>query len=227
LASSTSEEIGEAEPHTLVVPLGATEQHGPHLPMATDTLVAVAWADEVGRRLPRSIVAPPLPYGSSGEHQAFAGTLSIGRDALRTVLIELARSAIGRFDRLLYLSGHGGNAEALHGAVTTLRGEGRDVIGLVPSWPDRVTDAHAGRIETSLLLHLAPDLVRLEQARPGNTSPLPDIIDRLRTDGLAGVTPNGVLGDPAGATAEEGRALLDDLVERTVTQVGLGLDEHR
>src|SRR5205807_5160572 len=77
----------------LVVPLGSTEQHGPHLPLSTDTDIAVALAERLAARRPHVVVAPALPYGSSGEHAGFAGTLSIGQAALEHVVIELVRSA--------------------------------------------------------------------------------------------------------------------------------------
>ena len=201
----------------LVVPLGATEQHGPHLPLDTDTTLAMAWAERVAAAIEGAVVAPALPYGSSGEHQSFPGTLSIGGPALEAVVVELTRSAASSFDRVVFLSGHAGNSEPLERAVAQLRSEGHDVLHLVPTWPgSTVVDAHAGRTETSLLLHVRPADVRTGRAEPGDTRPLAQILPDLRTGGVAAVSPNGVLGDPAGADADEGRALLDDLVERTL-----------
>jgi creatinine amidohydrolase len=182
----------------LAVPLGATEQHGPHLPLGTDTVIACALA----AGLDEAVVAPALPYGSSGEHAGFAGTLSIGRAALESVLVELARSS--DFARILFVSAHGGNAEPLAAAVRRLRGEGVAARAWSPSWGG---DAHAGRVETSLMLALAPGLVG-DAREAGNVEPLADLMPRLRREGVRAVSPNGVLGDPAGASAEEGRALL-------------------
>lgn len=213
-------ETDRAGHRRLLVPLGATEQHGPHLPLETDTIIAEAWAAAVADALPGTTMAPPIPYGSSGEHQGFAGTLSIGGPVLHALVVELARSAASSFDAIVFLSGHAGNDDAMGRAVEQLRAEGHRVTARVPTWPtDRFgpIDAHAGRIETSLLLHLRPDLVRLERAMPGDTRALAEILDQLVADGVASVSPNGVLGDPAGASAEEGRLLLDDLVARTVT----------
>ncbi len=208
------------------MPLGATEQHGPHLPLDTDTIVAVAWAEAVAARVPGSLVAPPLPYGSSGEHQGFAGTLSIGADALRTVVVELTRSAAATFAAVVYLCGHGGNTVPLDSAVTQLRREGHRVAALVPSWGERFApvDAHAGRIETSLMLHLAPGAVAVDRAAPGVTAPLSELLDALVTRGMAAVTANGVLGDPGGATADLGRRLLADLTDRSVAEIRRLLD---
>ena len=96
----------------LLVPLGSTEQHGPHLPFSVDTDIAAAVAREAAERL-GAVVAPALAYGSSGEHQGFAGTLSIGQDALRLLLVELVRSARTWAARVVLIAGHGGNAPVL------------------------------------------------------------------------------------------------------------------
>ena len=190
----------------LVVPLGATEQHGPHLPLGTDTAIAAAVADRLaeawtGRPI---VVAPALAYGSSGEHAGFAGTLSIGQAALEMVVVELVRSA-DAFAGTVLVSAHGGNAAPLARAVATLTAEGRRVL----CWAPRPGgDAHAGRTETSLMLAIAPDEVALRAAAAGDTRPLGVLAPALRAGGVAAVSPNGVLGDPGGATADEGWALL-------------------
>jgi mycofactocin precursor peptide peptidase len=150
------------------------------------------------------IVAPALPYGSSGEHQDFAGTLSIGAEVTELLLIELARSATETFERVLFVNAHGGNAAPLAAAVRCLREESRDVRAWSPRFGG---DAHAGRTETSLMLALDAG-AREDLAEPGNTAPLIELIDHLRAAGVGSVSPNGVLGDPAGASAAEGRALL-------------------
>jgi creatinine amidohydrolase len=199
----------------LAVPLGSTEQHGPHLPMSTDTDIALALANGLAARRADVVVAPPLPYGASGEHAGFAGTLSIGHEALELVLVELVRSATDTFRHVLLVNGHGGNVASVSAATARLRDESRDVLAWSPSWRG---DAHAGRTETSVQLALDPARVGTSRAA-GATGSLAELMPVLRRGGLRAVTDNGVLGDPTGATAEEGQALLlealDDL-EKTV-----------
>lgn len=215
LADLTSPEVAgfRRTGRVLVVPLGATEQHGPHLPVSTDTDIAVALAERLARQSPEVVVTMPVAFGASGEHQDFPGTLSIGQEAVELLLVELCRSADTSFSRTLIISAHGGNAEPVVRAVRRLREESRDVRAFAPRWKG---DAHAGRTETSVMLALAPERVRLENAEPGNTTAIAELMPRLRRDGLRAVTANGVLGDPAGASAEEGEELLrrtvDDLV---------------
>jgi mycofactocin precursor peptide peptidase len=210
-------EAGADRP-VLVVPLGSTEQHGPHLPLSTDTAIAVTLAERLAHRRPNVVVAPALPYGSSGEHAGFSGTLSIGQAALEFVVVELVRSA-DAFGAVLIVSAHGGNAEPMGRAVDVLRAEGRRVAGWMPGpglLPHAVADAHAGRGETSMMLALDPAAVDLDRAEAGDTRPLADLLPQLRTGGVGSVAPNGVLGDPAGASAAEGRRLLDALTDDLV-----------
>ena len=202
---------------TLLVPLGSTEQHGPHLPLGTDTLVASALCDRLAASRSDIVVAPALPYGSSGEHAGFPGTLSIGQEALECVLVELVRSA-DAFAGVVLVSGHGGNAEALGRAVATLTAEGRNVRLWAPRVPGG--DAHAGRTETSLLLALDPRAVHRDRFEVGATEPLSELMATLRTGGVQAVSANGILGDPTGATAEEGERLLEALTVALAAVVG-------
>jgi creatinine amidohydrolase len=194
----------------VLVPLGSLEQHGPHLPLDTDTRIAVAVAGRAADGRDGVMVAPPVAFGASGEHAAFPGTLSIGTQALTDLLVELGRDAARDWDALLLVNGHGGNRDGVEAALSRLQAEGRRAAVFHVSPPGG--DAHAGRAETSLLLHLAPAAVRVELAEPGERAPVGTLIDRLRHEGVRAVSPNGVLGDPAGATAEEGERLLAELV---------------
>jgi creatinine amidohydrolase len=118
---------------------------------------------------------------------------------------------------VLLVNGHGGNLEALRTAGTVLRAEGRDVAWFPCGVPGG--DAHAGRTETSLMLHVEPEGVLGERTLAGDPTPIADLLPRLRAEGVRAVSPTGVLGDPAGATAEEGAAVLRGLAQRLVAAV--------
>lgn len=216
LGSLTSPTVAaRAASSLLVVPLGSTEQHGPHLPLTTDVVVACALADRLAAARDDVLVAPALPYGSSGEHAGFAGTLSIGQAALELVVVELVRAA-DDFAGVVLVSGHGGNAEPLARAASTLTAEGRRVLVWSPQVPGG--DAHAGRTETSLLLALGAPVV-VDAAEPGDTRPLEELLPDLRAGGVAAIAANGVLGDPTGASAREGEQLLALLTADLVAAV--------
>lgn len=200
----------------LAVPVGATEQHGPHLPLSTDTDIALALCDRLAAARTDVLVAPTVAYGSSGEHAGFAGTLSIGQEATELLLLELGRSATETFPRLLFVSAHGGNAAPVARAVARLRAESRNVEVFQPHWDG---DPHAGRPETALQLALRPGGVRMDRAVAGDRRPLGEILPLLRDGGVRAVTPTGVLGDPTTATPAYGRALLDELTARLVSHV--------
>jgi creatinine amidohydrolase len=206
----------------LVVPVGATEQHGPHLPLTTDTEIAVALAQRLVAACPAAVLAPALPFGASGEHAGFPGTVSIGVEATFQALVEIGRSATLTFARVLFVCAHGGNAQPLRDAVARLRAEDRDVRPWTPRWSG---DAHAGRLETSLMLAIAPERVQLGRAQAGNGAPLRELLPALMRDGVRAVSPVGVLGDPAGASAAEGDALLEAESDRLARMVASWLTD--
>jgi creatinine amidohydrolase len=201
----------------VLIPVGSTEQHGPHLPIATDTIIAEEIAGRAIHRTDGLMLGPTIAVAASGEHAGFAGTLSIGTDTTTRVIVELVRSARWAAGVVL-VNGHGGNHDAIAAAVAALHDEGDAVLAWWPRWPTRrdggPADLHAGRIETSMMLAIDPGLVRLERAAAG-----PDTtIEELRERGVRAVSPSGVLGDPEGASGGEGErfvsAFVDDLVLR-------------
>ena len=212
----TSPEVSVSGARVLLVPVGSLEQHGPHLPLDTDTRIAVALAGALAERRADALVAPAIAIGSSGEHEGFAGTLSIGGEALTVLLVELVRSNRD-FTHVVFVNGHGGNLDALQRAGSQLVAEGHSVLAFSPSVPGG--DAHAGRTETSLLLHLDPSVVRVELAQAGATEPLAQLLPAMRAGGVRAVSSNGVLGDPHGASAEEGADLFATLVADLVARV--------
>jgi mycofactocin precursor peptide peptidase len=218
LADLTSPDAGQraAAGAVLAVPLGSTEQHGPHLPLSADSDIALALCQRLAAARGDVLIAPLLGYGSSGEHEGFPGTLSIGQAALELLLTELGRSAALTFGHLLLVSAHGGNTGPATRAAARLRAESRDVLLHIPRWDG---DPHAGQPETSMLLALAPSRVRMERAVAGDTRPLRELWPQLRSAGVRAVSPSGVLGDPAGATAAAGRTLLDSLAAALIGDV--------
>ncbi|UDY37760.1 mycofactocin biosynthesis peptidyl-dipeptidase MftE [Dermatobacter hominis] len=225
LSGSTWPDLAGDRRDVLVVPLGSCEQHGPHLPFDTDTRIAEHLSAALAERVDGLVVAPSIGIGASGEHESFPGTLSIGTVALEAVLVELVRSALPPpgsprprpFGGVVLVNGHGGNVEATGRAAALLSDEGRDVLVWHPRVPDG--DSHAGRTETSLLLHLDPAAVRIDRAQPGSTARWREIGDVVVAQGLAAVTANGVLGDPTTATAAEGEAVFVALVDALCASV--------
>jgi mycofactocin system creatininase family protein len=206
----------------LVVPVGSTEQHGPHLPLDTDTRIAMAVAEALVTRLGARedadwLIAPAVGYGASGEHEGFAGTVSIGTTVLAELLTEFARSACRWASRVVFVNGHGGNVGALRKAVALLRHEGRDA-----AWCSCLVsgaDAHAGHTETSVLLHISPGSVRTNERVPGNRAPLSELMPEMLRGGVGAVSSLGILGDPTTATAEEGRRIFTEMVDACAERV--------
>lgn len=217
LAGRTWPEVGDAQ--LLVVPVGSCEQHGPHLPLDTDLRIAAELCERLVADRSDTVVGPPITIGASGEHESFPGTLSIGTPALEAVIVELGRSALPPpgssrprpFRAVLFVNGHGGNVEALTRGAALLVAEGRDVAVWHPRVPGG--DSHAGRTETSMMLHLDPRAVRLDRMEPGSTARWREIDETVRASGLAAVTSNGILGDPTASDPTHGAELFATLAD--------------
>ncbi len=220
LARSSWPDLSDRAPLVLV-PVGSVEQHGPHLPLATDTVIATEVARLAGRRLLRCgadvVVAPALTYGASGEHEGFAGTISIGHEALYLLLVEYGRSACRWARGVLFVNGHGGNTEAGLRAAETLRSEGRVALWAACTVPGG--DAHAGTTETSVMRYVVPADVDLTQAVTGSTTPIEELMPLLRSGGLQAVSPSGVLGDATRSSHDEGRRAVEAMVHALVLAV--------
>lgn len=223
---------------TVLLPLGATEQHGLHLPLGTDTERAAALAQGLAAAVPGILVAPALPVGCSDEHSGFAGLLSLDHTTLARVIFDCGwRMAQWGVRRLLLLSAHGGNGEALALACRRLREQVPALsVVILPSstafseavaavaTQDGITaealGLHAGDAETSEMLHLRPDLVHLHRAAAGPSGPVATMMPRLRRDGVRGLSPNGTLGDPGRASGVRGAAYLAAQVASFQLQLG-------
>ncbi|MFL4908426.1 creatininase family protein [Streptomyces sp. MMS24-I2-30] len=204
-----------------VLPVGSYEQHGPFLPLATDTLVACAVAREIAAAYPVHLL-PPVTVSCSHEHAAWPGTVSISAVTLHAVVRDIAgslrRSGV---DALAVVNGHGGNY-VLGNVVqeSSARGERMALFPAPEDWETAreragvrtslLTDMHAGEIETSILLHTDPELVR-----PGYESAdfTADDRRRLLSTGMSAYTESGVIGRPSLGSAEKGKNLLMSLAE--------------
>ena len=207
-----------------IVCAASTEQHGPHLPEATDALLGEAYAEGLARRLGDALVGPVIRPGCSEHHMAFPGSLTISETLLMDLLdAHLASLRRHGFERFVIMSSHGGNFPVLAEWERARSPEATVVVtdfGLFDVGFEAIrrfgrTDTagpHAEVLETSMMLLLHPELVHMDRAVAGFTgrSTLDDVLAR----GMRAITPTGVLGDPVGSTADMGAAVLDAIVER-------------
>jgi mycofactocin system creatininase family protein len=203
----------------VVLPLGSWEQHGPHLPLHTDTVIVDTVVDsalgDTSLGVNTFLRAPTLPITASDEHDGFSGGLSSGTEALVATVVAIARSASWARG-ICIVNGHGGNISALGEISSALEYE--NIPAHIWSLPSYVGgDMHAGHTETSLLLHIAPELVRSDLIEAGATEITSHDIDLMKVSGVKAVSPNGVLGDPRQANADHGRKVLALYTESLIT----------
>jgi mycofactocin system creatininase family protein len=209
MGTATSAEIADSRP-ILLLPLGAWEQHGPHLPLDTDTIIITRVVADVLRhedlRTVNVMSAPALSITASDEHHGFPGTLSTGTQALKDSVVAICRSAVWA-KGVCIVNGHGGNADALAAITSALTYENiTHSIWSLPSYSG--SDMHAGHTETSLLLHIAPQEVRTNVIARGATHE-DGLVEAMRTGGVRAVSENGIIGDASTATVSHGKAVLD------------------
>lgn len=217
----------------IVLPCGSTEQHGPHLPCAVDTVICAGVVGHALARLPDSVPAyalPPITYGKSEEHLHFPGTVTLSGETLLATINEIGESVYrAGFRKLLFVNGHGGQPQVLEMAARELRLRHGDFI-VIPqhTWrlphvagrymaeKEKKLAMHAGHAETAIMLALAPDTVHMERAVTNYPPEFPSKL--LSPDGRPACAwsardfgPSGVIGDPLPATREQGEAILDSL----------------
>lgn len=222
--------------HTVVVPCGAVEQHGPHLPLCMDADHAEALATLVARRLGRTLIAPTIRVGCSSHHLTFPGTISIRPETLEALCSDYCASLMRHgFSRIIFFSGHIGNFPVLRDMMPRLRGsvEGRaridafvDSEAWMKGWREAVSAAggdeaavggHADIAETSLMMKIRPDSVRIDRFEPGHIGLLSQHqLELMWRNGISSVTQNGVLGDPRGSTVAIGESCLEHIAHLLV-----------
>lgn len=214
----------------VLLPVGSTEQHGPHAPLGTDWMLAEAVADRAQAESEHSVViAPTLPIGVAAEHRAFAGTLWLSPDTFRETIRETVSSiAHHGWDHVIIVNGHGGNIAALNEICAAITRE--DIAHCVPfTWfdsidlPSDIPMGHAGAIETAGILATHPELVDTDRADTAGD----DAADRwgkwvagvnLAVDSNA-FTENGVVGDPSLADADLGESALEQASVQLATLI--------
>jgi creatinine amidohydrolase len=246
-AEATTEDIAEkvdaANGRAIAVqPIGAIEQHGPHLPLITDALTAESIAVAAAERFDGAAtwVLPTLSYGRSGEHLGRAGTIAYSAATLTGICLDLGRSLqASGVSKLVFVNGHGGQPSLLDVVARDIRAQfGLEVFSVMPSrfgFPEGLTnpdpfEIHGGFMETSLVMHLRPDLVHLERAFADGTE-TGKVYAAQKHLTLEGVVPtawliddvsaSGTVGDPTGASAETGAAL----AQRWSTMLAEAFDE--
>jgi creatinine amidohydrolase len=220
----------------VVVPCGAVEQHGPHLPLCMDADHAEALAALVAQRLGRTLVAPTIRVGCSSHHLAFAGTISFRAETFEAICQDYCTSlAHHGFSRIILFSGHIGNFPVLREILPRLRNcvaQSIRIDAFVDSegWLNRWRKAveisggdpaavggHADIAETSLMMKLRPDTVRVDRFEPGHLGLLSqEQLELVWKNGISSVTKNGIIGDPRGSTVQIGDSCLEAIADLLV-----------
>lgn len=231
--------ITSGQVDTVIIAVGSTEQHGRHLPLATDAILAQVIGEELARRLGKALLAPPIRVGCSEHHMAFPGTISLSAATLGALVGDYVASLSRHgFKNIVVVATHGGNFGPLAQAVHGLRAaypqvnivDYTDLNHLMSALAGasaefgvsaEASGGHAGESETSLMLALRPDLVKMERAVRGYVVAVPDaeVAARVFAEGIGALSADGVLGDARLGKAEKGRVYLERFVEALVEMV--------
>jgi creatinine amidohydrolase len=227
--------------HRVIVMLAAMEQHGPHLPIGTDTYLGYATGIRLARRLGNTLVAPVVTLGYSAGHLPMAGTVSIEETTLEAVIADVCRSlARHGFREIVLLCSHGGNYRAIRNVLARLRDEHRGIrISTITDFDEWLESTkkfaaregldmtrlgvHAAQGETSLMLAYRPDLVQMDKACEGFVG---DASIRWRSKvppPMDTMSPTGILGDARGSTAALGEKMFQERIERVAQMIEAGI----
>jgi len=218
----------------VILPIGSVEQHGAHLPLSTDTLIADRVARQVSERCKATLLMPPIEFGCSSEHSHFPGTISLRPETMSNILLDITNSLMkSDLKRVFIINGHGGNRAVIEVALTTIKEALPEMqaysfttIDIVkPKYneirkSERGLVGHADEIETSMMLAISPELVDMAKAvrerpmLPGHLSFEPEDSAGISFAwGAKEISKSGVIGDPLQASAETGRILIDYATE--------------
>jgi creatinine amidohydrolase len=226
----------------VIVMLAAMEEHGPHMPIGTDTYLGYAFGERLARRLGDALVAPVVTLGYSETFLPMAGTVSLSVSTFHAVVIDVCRSlARHGFHEIILLPSHGGNYPVLRNVLARVRDEHPRIRILAETdfhMADRKQFAaregldmsrlgvHAGQSETSRMLASRPDLVQMDKACEGFVGDLSPYMPEFNRSGfippMDTISPNGILGDARGSTRELGEKLLQNSIERTAQMIESG-----
>ena len=224
--------------YRVVVGIGSTEQHGPHLPLKTDAAIADEIVLRVAKGLGNTLIAPTIRVGCSDHHLAFPGTISIQPSTLQSIIFDYVGSLKKHgFKTAVFISTHGGNFSTMQIAIEKLQNKFPDfkTIGytdlfafMEPMYqvakesgiPIDEGGAHAGEIETSKMMAIHPNSVTMNRFEPGYVGPLgSEELNIILKKGMPALTKNGILGDPAKSTSERGQKYIEKLAEFLVAEI--------
>lgn len=227
---------------TIMLPIGSVEQHGPHLPLLTDSMVVDWIAEKAAENCEGVLVAPIIYYGVSDNHIDFPGTGSVSSDTLNHMVIDVGVSLLNHgFKNLILLNGHGGNNATVAISAHEIRKITGKFVGLI-TWPSMVIEAektleseivwHADEGETSTVLWIDPSVVKMERAVKEDPKPIPHfeftheaLFSNPVDQGLPrtkDITNSGIIGDATLATPEKGKLILEEAVRnlaKTITDL--------
>lgn len=226
-----------SEVDVALLPVGAIEQHGPHLPLDTDSFDADYFARQVAARCsdPKPIVLPLIPYGVSYHHDEFSGTISVGNETLSRFVYDVGMSAARHgIKKLVIVNGHGGNSPTLNFAAQMINRDAHILVAVdsgetsdvdIDAMIDTPNDVHAGEIETSTTLAIRPHLVQMDKAEKSVPSFSSRYLNFTSQRGISWyaythrISANGTMGDPTKANAEKGKKMWEIMIEHLVNLV--------
>jgi len=222
----------------VIVGIGSTEQHGPHLPLKTDAALADEVVFRVAKDIGNSLIAPTIRVGCSDHHLAFPGTISIQSSTLQAIIFDYVESIRKHgFRTAVFISTHGGNFSTMQEAIEKLQNKFSDfkTIGytdlfsfMEPMYkvakengiPIDEGGAHAGEIETSMMMAIQPNSVIKNRFEPGYVGPLgSEELNIILKKGMPALTKNGILGDPAKSTSERGQKYIENLADFLISEI--------